>query len=176
MVRIMNINELKTHECWEVLDRTKFGRIACSVNNQPFVVPFNFVADGKEHLYAFSTGGKKIEWMRKNPLVCVEVEEITSADDWSTVTILGRYEELLNTPEFESERIQAHELLSSRPMWWQPAFSARTDRDFQTAEPVYFRINVETISGHYAKSEVEEQFFPVTLPKPLQKNNWHGLW
>jgi uncharacterized protein len=172
----MKISVLGTEDCWEVVDRTKFGRIACSVDDQPYVVPFNFNVDGKQHLYAFSTVGQKIEWMRKNPLVCVEVEELTSSNDWTTVIILGRYEELRNTPEFERQRIRAHELLSSRPMWWQPAYAAGTTSDRENEEPVYFRINVEKITGHRAESELVQKFFPEGLPKPLQKNDSHGLW
>jgi nitroimidazol reductase NimA-like FMN-containing flavoprotein (pyridoxamine 5'-phosphate oxidase superfamily) len=172
----MKINELEKDECWEVVDRTKFGRIACSVDDQPYVVPFNFMVDEKQHLYAFSTVGQKIEWMRKNPLVCVEVEELTSSNDWTTVIILGRFEELINTPEYKAQRIFAYFLLSSRPMWWQPAYAAGANRDRSNEEPVYFRINVEKISGHRAESELVEKFFPEGLPKPLQKNDSHGLW
>jgi uncharacterized protein len=114
--------------------------------------------------------------MRKNPLVCVEVEELTSNNDWTTVIILGRYEELRNIPEFENQRIRAHRLLSSRPMWWQPAYAAGTTRDRDNGEPVYFRINVGKITGHRAESELVQKFFPEGLPKPLQKNDSHGLW
>lgn len=34
------------------------------------------------YLYAISAIGQKIEWMRANPLVCVEVDNITSDDEW----------------------------------------------------------------------------------------------
>jgi uncharacterized protein len=112
----MKIEELKIEECRKMLSRERFGRLACAFDNQPYVVPFNFVLDGENHLYAFSTVGQKIEWMRKNPRVCVEVENVKNRNYWTTLVIYGRYEELADTPEFEDQRIFAHELLSREYM------------------------------------------------------------
>ena len=36
-------------------------------------------------LYGFTTPGQKVEWMRANPLVCVEVDEIAAYDQWVSV-------------------------------------------------------------------------------------------
>jgi hypothetical protein len=41
--------------------------------------------DHKGMLYSFATIGRKVEWMRANPLVCVEVDEIVSRQKWQTV-------------------------------------------------------------------------------------------
>ena len=87
------------------------GHLGCARGGQPYVVPFSF-AYHREHLYAFATVGRKVEWMRANPLVCVEVEEILSRQEWQTVVILGRYQELPNTPELNAARVLAHDLLA----------------------------------------------------------------
>ena len=34
------------------------------------------------YLYSFSTVGRKIEWMRGNPLVCLETDEVVSSQPW----------------------------------------------------------------------------------------------
>jgi nitroimidazol reductase NimA-like FMN-containing flavoprotein (pyridoxamine 5'-phosphate oxidase superfamily) len=47
--------------------------------------------------YCFSTLGRKIEWMRENPLVCVEVDEIVAHDNWLSVVALGHYLEFFPT-------------------------------------------------------------------------------
>ena len=149
----MFIKELRTGECFELLSEKRVGRIACARENQPYVVPFHFAFDGKEHLYAFSTLGQKIEWMRANPLVCVEVDDIKNQFEWTSLIIFGRYEELPDAPEFASERSRAHELLSRRAMWWQPAFVAGTHRVLTDGKPIYFRILIDKISGHRAVSD-----------------------
>ncbi len=70
----MLIRSLGTLECTKVLTANRLGRLACTQEGRPYVVPIHF-AYGDNHLYAFSMPGKKIEWMRANPLVSVLIEE-----------------------------------------------------------------------------------------------------
>lgn len=172
----MKVEELTINECWDVLEKTKMGRLACSLNGQPYIVPFNFAFDGRKYLYGFSTVGQKIEWMRENPLVCVEVEDVKNQEDWTTLIIFGRYEELPDVPEFEDLRIYAHELLSRRPMWWQPAYVAGTHREQSEEKPVYFRILIEKITGHRAVSDFCETFVPAGQTVRIKESWLRGLW
>jgi len=98
-------------------------------------------------LYSFSTIGKKITWMRANPLVCVEVDELASPQDWSTVIVTGRYEELVDKA---GDQKYAHALLRERPVGWEPGY-AKTILHGETRpleECVYFRIRIDQITGH----------------------------
>jgi len=157
----MFIKELETGECFEALTEKRLGILACARENQPYVVPFHFVYDGQKSLYAFSTLGQKIEWMRANPLVCVEADDINNQFEWTSLVIFGRYEELPETSEFEAARNHAYELLSRHAMWWQPAFVAGAHRRQITDDkPIYFRIHIETISGHRAVSD-ESHVHPI---------------
>ena len=70
----MFIHEMTEGECRAALERGSFGRLACAKDNEPYVLPIYFSYDGR-HLYGFSTLGQKIEWMRSNPLVCLEIDE-----------------------------------------------------------------------------------------------------
>src|SRR6187399_1498112 len=89
------IHELTAAECRDVLWRAKLGRLACAKDDQPYVVPIQLSYDAlSDALYAFSTVGQKIEWMRTNPKVCVEIEEITDKSHWTTVVVFGTYEEI----------------------------------------------------------------------------------
>lgn len=181
----MFIYEMSVEECRELLARIRIGRLACARDNQPYVVPFHFACDDREHLYsstanlyAFSMPGQKIEWMRANPLVCVEVDEIKRQDDWASIIIFGRYEELPDAPEFEAERKYAHEMFSRHAMWWQPAaVSLAHKQEAQNDHPIYFRIQVEKMSGHRAVGDAPEEplipdiTFPVSSP-----HWWNHLW
>ena len=62
--------------------------------------------------------------MRSNPLVCVKVDEVVSHFRGSSVVVLGRYEELPDTPEYVSLRLQAQVRLETRALWWQTAYVA----------------------------------------------------
>lgn len=146
----MHIQELTKKECLEALTRLKFGRLGCSRDNQPYIVPVYFVCH-ERHLYSVAQLGRKIEWMRANPLVSVEAEDIVDHYHWTSVIVQGRYEELQDSPE-RSERKLAHELLQKRSMWWQPAFVA-TDHVVAAKDspPVYYRIHIDEVSGRRAR-------------------------
>jgi len=66
----MVISEMSAEECRDLLARVGFGRLASAHLNQPYIVPIYFAYD-RDRLYGFTTLGRKIEWMRSNPLVCV---------------------------------------------------------------------------------------------------------
>jgi nitroimidazol reductase NimA-like FMN-containing flavoprotein (pyridoxamine 5'-phosphate oxidase superfamily) len=115
------IQELSHQASLDLLARTRLGRLACSQGGQPYVVPV-YLAYADRSLYGFTTLGKKIESMRANPLVCIEVDEVVSPQQWASVIVFGRYEELPDTPQWQSERAFAHELLKQSGMWWEPAY------------------------------------------------------
>jgi hypothetical protein len=37
--------------------------------------------------------------MRTNPLVCVQADEVTNSEQWISVIVFGRFEELPDLPE-----------------------------------------------------------------------------
>jgi uncharacterized protein len=144
----MKVQELTTEECYALLAGTGFGRLACARDNQPYVVPIHFVV-GNEMVYAFSLPGQKIDWMRENPCVCLETDSVKSSDDWTSVVVVGRYEELMDTPEHYNERLQALALLQTRPMWWEPGTSSPTrEHNRQGYAPIFYRIVVDRVTGY----------------------------
>lgn len=146
----MHIEELAREASLDFLAHSRFGRIACAKDSQPYVTPFNF-AYHDQCIYSFSTVGRKIQWLRANPLACVEVDEITSPQQWISVIVFGRYEELPATTEGHAAREFAFKLLQQRKLWWEPGY-ARTI--FHGAprplDPVYYRLSIEEISGRKA--------------------------
>jgi len=120
---------------------------------QPYVVPIHF-AYQNNWLYSFSVLGQKIEWMRANPLVCVEADQMRR-ELWATVVVFGRYEELCDTPEFLSERAFAFNLLQERAMWWERGGVKKMPGGTPAMVPVFYRIKIEQITGRWAASEQE---------------------
>jgi nitroimidazol reductase NimA-like FMN-containing flavoprotein (pyridoxamine 5'-phosphate oxidase superfamily) len=144
------IQELTRQASLDLLARTHLGRLACAQGAQPYVVPVSFVYD-KNSLYIFSTVGQKIEWMRANPLVCVEADEVVSPRQWVSVVVFGRYEELLDMPEWPGARAYAYKVLQQNAVWWEPAFVKMSYHDRQRPlVPVFYRIHVVRIIGHRA--------------------------
>lgn len=106
----MMIREMNREECLRVLARGWLARLACARENQPYVVPVYLAYhEASGCLYGFATPGQKVEWMRANPLVCVEVDEIAAYDQWVSVIATGRYEELPEPPGSDDARLRSHE-------------------------------------------------------------------
>lgn len=146
----MKIEELTRDACLAFLARCFFGRIACSKHSQPYITPFYF-AYHDHKICSFSTVGQKIEWLRANPLACVEVDEIKTSQQWTSVVVFGTFEEIPETPDGQSTREQVYELLQQRPLWWEPGYAKTFLHGTpKPLTPVYFRIAIQEITGHRA--------------------------
>ena len=69
----MRITRISKEECTELLERASIGRLACSLGNRPYIVPVCFAYE-PDQIYVFSTFGKKIEWLRQNPKICLQAD------------------------------------------------------------------------------------------------------
>lgn len=139
----MLVHELTRAECEAVLARATIARLACVRNAQPYIVPIHVVFDGY-HLYGFSTVGRKVEWMRANPLVCVEVDDIDDPGNWTTVLVFGEYEELTRNDD-EAARRWAEQLLAPRAQFWMPGLAKSPSHERVT--PVAYRIRISRLTG-----------------------------
>jgi len=142
----MLIHELNPHECREVLRRCDLGHLGCVRFDQPYVVPIHFSFDWDRNcVYSFSAVGQKILWMRENPKVCLEVEDIRDADHWTTVLAIGRYEEIHQHPEHAETRRRAEQLFLQRRAWWLPAAGKVEGREHP--DVVIYRIQIDRLTG-----------------------------
>ena len=149
----MVMNEMAEQECREALARTTFGRLGCSLGDQPYIVPVCLACEG-DFIYVFSTLGKKIVWMRANPKVCIQIDEVKGQSLWSSVIVNGHYEELLE-PQHAGERKHARHLLEKRSQWWLNTLAERQLKLGDTLiEPLFFRICIDSMTGLHATDEI----------------------
>ena len=152
----MMITEMSQLESRALLTGLGIGRLACARENQPYIVPIFFAYD-ENRLYAFSTLGRKIEWMRANPLVCVQADEIRSYMEWKSVIVLGHYEELPDEEAHRTTRSHAITLLSQRSRWWHGAYATNRLRGGAgEPTPVVFCVNITEVTGHRAEPDPSE--------------------
>ncbi len=144
----MIVRELSGKECLEALSAATFGRLGCAQDGQPYIVPIYFAADG-DGIYSFAIPGQKIDWMRANPQVCLQFDNLSDGSDWTSVVVLGRFVELVDAPEHREERRRAHTLLQARPMWWEPgALSPVGREDGADHSPIFYRISRTSMTGY----------------------------
>ena len=152
----MFIHEMTELECREVLQHAVVGRLACARDNQPYIVPIYFALGG-DHAYSFTTLGQKIEWMRTNPKVCLEVDERLGHDQWQSIVIFGQFEELPDHPEYAAARLTALKLLQKHVMWWEPAYVGTAHREKAHSEiPIFYRIRIDKMTGLRARPDSAE--------------------
>lgn len=165
----MVIEEMTDRECRVMLARTNLARLACALNNQPYVVPIH-VDFHDAHLYGFATLGQKTEWMRQNPLGCLEIDEITTYKQWASVVVLGAYEELPDTPEYQCQRSVAERLFQRHPVWWEPASVSLAGH--QPRSPIMFRILITRMTGRRAGPKPPETPYLLTIASDEKRPRW----
>jgi uncharacterized protein len=146
----MVIHELTSAQCREFLARQTLAHLACARSNQPYITPISYYYDAVgDCLYSFATLGQKIEWMRENPKVCVEVDEILDRFNWTSVIVVGHYHELLDAPGEVAALVRARELFEQQQAWWLPGAGQLTSGR-EHASPVIYRIVIARASGRRA--------------------------
>lgn len=143
----MLVEEMTAEDCRKAMSTAAFGRLASVQDGQPYVVPVSFAVDG-DCAYLFSMPGQKVDWMRKNPRVCLEVDDVNGQTSWTSIVVLGRYEELPDTQAVRPERVRAEELLQRHPSWWLPGAVPDANRVVrERVTPVFYRIWMEHLTG-----------------------------
>ena len=135
------IKVLSQEKSRELLRRVTLARLACIADGEPYVVPVNYIFDGEEVLI-HSLPGRKINAMRANPRVCLQVDEIEDDLGWKSVLAFGRYEEITDA----EERGRAMNRLLARFPKLTPVESYMMG-GVGTPAPIVFRIRVDRISG-----------------------------
>lgn len=147
------IGKLTNEQIEEVLKENVLGRIGCNDGEKNYVVPVNYVYDGK-FIIAHSVMGMKIEIMRKNPNVCFEVDEMKSFTNWKSVIAWGEYQELSD----QRDRSIAMRLFVDRTMHTKissTAIVAEIDegrvhfRSPASARPIIYRIIMTEKTGRF---------------------------
>jgi nitroimidazol reductase NimA-like FMN-containing flavoprotein (pyridoxamine 5'-phosphate oxidase superfamily) len=128
----------------------RLARLASARDGQPYVVPIHY-ALADRYLYSFSMPGQKVDWMRSNPKVCVQIDDLSSARNWKSVVIYGLFEELADRIGTKVERDRAWSLLEKHANWWEPgALKPMMPPIASASNHLFYRIRIETMSGRQA--------------------------
>lgn len=144
----MVITELSEQECFAVLREAQHAHLACARDGQPYVVPITIAFEDRR-LYSFSLPGQKIDWMRQNAKVCLQVGDFGQGSGWKSVVVSGTYEELPDRIGSKREREHAWSLISKCANWWEPG-GLKPLAAVVPAQHMFYRIIIETVSGRQA--------------------------
>lgn len=114
-MEILKIPHMEKEEYDKLIAENHVSRIAFMGDDYPYVAPFLYVFDG-HNLYFLSTKyGKKIQYVKRNPNVAVEIERFTpDMSSYTFVTLLGRLAEVSNDSEGMRIRKEFVDLIKTR--------------------------------------------------------------
>src|SRR5262245_29179299 len=135
----MNIDKIRDNDARAILREGNLGRLGCIAAGWPYVVPVNYFFDGKD-IYVHTLPGKKLDALRANPRVCLQVDEIKDSFHWRSVIAYGTFEEVSN----EETRENVLTRLYSRLPHMKPVESKLVKG---VKETIGFRIKVDEVKG-----------------------------
>lgn len=140
------IKNLNSEDCHKLLQRNRFGHLACHVKDDIYLVPITYTfEDG--YIYSHSRLGQKIQMMRKNPHVCVQVEEVDDFFRWKSVIVWGRFEELKD----DEAKIAMRRLIQNVAVSADGNRRSELETDFAALleMAIIYRIKIERSTGRY---------------------------
>jgi uncharacterized protein len=146
----MIVCEMRDADCYGIINKQFVGRLASCAKDQPYVVPVQYVASGGL-LYSFSLPGRKIDNMRQNPNVCLQVDELQDHRHWKSVIIEGRYRELSEVDDCQ----RAWEILQHQITWWEPgALKPKSSNAIvESRSHLFYTISIDRMSGRQTAEE-----------------------
>ena len=135
------ITHLNKDEARAQLRRGRIGHLGCIVGGDPYVLPVNYIFEDN-FIYIHSLPGRKIEAMRSNGRVCLQVDDIESQLKWTSVIALGKFEEI----ESPAERASILDRFFARFSGPTPVES-KIAEGTQSPNIVVFRIRIDRISA-----------------------------
>jgi Predicted flavin-nucleotide-binding protein len=144
--QIPQVVDLDQKEIDELLSQVRFGHLAMCRDHKPYVVPIHFAYD-KPWIFFYTTEGLKTEIIDTNPIVCLQVEDISDATNWHSVIVSGTAERLGDEGEVESA-VKTLQTVNPRLV---PAWSIRWfDEWIRSNVEAVYRIHVESTTGRRA--------------------------
>ena len=135
------IRRMSEDAAWALLRAGRLARLGCIADDSPYVVPVNYAVDGASILI-HTLPGRKLDAIRANPRVCLQVDDIVDQYRWRSVLAFGTCAEIKDG----TERARALGRLLTQFPELTPVESLIAD-DAAAPAPVIFRIKIEQVTG-----------------------------
>ncbi len=151
------MTDLKTNHCIAILKNNYIGRLGYIAKNSPYIIPITYFYydESNSSVICYSGEGHKIEAMRKNHTVSLEVDEIDSVNKWRSVLVHGVFEELQGI----DARHLLHEfaegvkgIITKKEHTLPNAISDFSSKMHQEKIPIVFRIKILELTGKQRQS------------------------
>jgi nitroimidazol reductase NimA-like FMN-containing flavoprotein (pyridoxamine 5'-phosphate oxidase superfamily) len=139
---MIEVREMGNSWARETLGRLNYAHLACSRDDEPYVVPVHYAFDG-DYVFIYTTEGKKSGILDSNPKVCLQAEDVEDNEHWVSVMAFGEVERVP-----DDARSEALDLILNVNPTLTPAVSVRwMDSWVRTNVEVIYRFRPRKISG-----------------------------
>ncbi len=145
------LGQLTDTQINNILSSQALGRLGCTDGMQPYIVPVTYTYDGK-YIYGQTNEGTKLAILRKNPTVCFEVDMMTDMQNWQSVIVFGKFQELKGVQAKKArETLFNHvfTLMTSSTIHEQEEPGELDDGN--RIKNVMYRITIKKVTGRYEK-------------------------
>jgi len=140
---MIEVREMGDSAARGTLGRLNYAHLACSRDDEPYVVPVHYAFDG-EYVFIYTTEGKKSGILDSNPKVCLQAEDVEDSEHWVSVMVFGEVERVME----DAARSDALDLILKANPTLTPAVSIRwMDSWVRTNVEVIYRFRPRKISG-----------------------------
>ncbi|WP_373517739.1 pyridoxamine 5'-phosphate oxidase family protein [Pricia sp.] len=147
------VKNMETLECLQLLDENYIGRLAYISWGTPHINPITYYHDAEEKcILSYSAPGYKIEAMEKHGSVAFQVDDIRSIQQWRSVLVQGRFEQL----EGSTAKMHLHRFAEgvqrtiAKKEGEAPKFIKDFSSHLQEREiPIVYRIHIKDIVGKF---------------------------
>ncbi|CAN5443683.1 hypothetical protein BH09BAC6_BH09BAC6_32530 [soil metagenome] len=148
------LGKLDNSKIEALLKSQVIGRIGCCDDGVCYIVPVNYVYDGK-YIFAHSAKGMKLEMLRNNPDLCFEVDHITDIVNWESVIAWGVFEEITDLDEQQEAMQQLTNrispFLTSKTAHPSHGITAHDSDIGNEVELVVYKINLTKKTGRFER-------------------------
>jgi len=136
------IKNLDEKSARKLLKEQRIGHLGCVLENgEPYVVPVNYLFK-EDEIYIHCLPGQKLDALRANGKVCLQVEKIGKSCRWKSAIAFGEFQEVKRT----NKKIEILKEFSARFEHLTPV-EAMIEEQWNLGGLVVFRLNIKRITG-----------------------------
>lgn len=139
-----NIISLSSAECVQILNKGRFAHLGCQAKGEIYIVPITYAFDDG-YIYSHSKPGKKINIMKENPNICIQVEEVQDFFHWKSVLAWGKFEELKDHESAMGMRLLIQKVVAKE----ERRHTSDLEMDFsaQLERAIIYRMKIDRCTG-----------------------------
>ena len=145
------MTDLTSSECIRLLKNNYTGHLGFISKGDPHVIPITYHYNQADNtIISYSEEGHKINAMRDNGSVSLQVEDIISNSNWQSVLVLGTFEEIKGS----NAKLLLHQftegvknILKVKERKHPEFISEFSSKTYSGGIPIVYRINVSEMKG-----------------------------